>query len=147
LRLRDLPALYRRFDAEIFLRSAGRPVLPFRNFLSFWRWFRGKFPVVYLVELPTAGMRRVVGFVGLYDFQPGRTVSLSMAIFDPVDRRRRYGAQSIEMLCAWLSRRAVARVAVAEVLRDNTESLRFVRAAGFAVRGERDGHVVLERGL
>ena len=143
----DLPALYPLFGTEIFLRSAGRLARPFGSLLSFWRWLRGLFCVVYLAEVPESGARRVVGFVGLYDLEPGRAVSLSMAIFDPADRRRGYGAQSVETLCLFLGSKAIARVVCAEVLRNNTESLGFLRAVRFEVCGERDGRFLLERHL
>jgi RimJ/RimL family protein N-acetyltransferase len=144
-RLWELPALYSLFSAEVFERSTGHPGRPFYSLLSFWRWLREFFCVVYLLELVEAGERRVIGFVGLSDLKIGRSVGVSMAIFDPADRRRGYGGQSLELLCCLLGTKAIARIASAEVRRDNPASLGFLRAVQFAVRGERDGLVTLER--
>lgn len=141
----DLPALHSLFSADLFTRAAGRSDRPFGSVLSFWMWLRGSFDVVYLAECQETGTRRVVGFVGLYDLRPGRSVRLSMAIFDPAERRRGYGERSMETLCLYLRRRAIVKAVFAEVSRDNAESLAFLSAVKFEMCWQRKGTLILQR--
>jgi RimJ/RimL family protein N-acetyltransferase len=89
--------------------------------------------VVYVIEVEEDGRCRIAGFAGLYNMQIGKSLWLSVAIFNPSDRRRGYGTRVLELLLDLLQRNGAAETVYAEVLKTNTTSLSFLRKLGFEV--------------
>jgi RimJ/RimL family protein N-acetyltransferase len=141
----DLHLLHSMFDSEVFLRASGVTQKPFASLLSFWKWLRATFQVIYIIESLEHSGSRTIGFMGLYDMQIGQSLRLSMAIFNPEDRRGGFGRKSLELLFNYLECHALVRVVYAEVLKDNTESFHFLTKFGFDVSGEHKDRLTLER--
>jgi len=76
---------------------------------SFWFWLRATFQAVFVMEVEERGRRRIVGFAGLYGMKIGRSLWLSLAVFDPKDRRQGYGKQTIGLLLESFKTQGVAR--------------------------------------
>ncbi len=133
-RLRDLPRLRCLFKAEIFLQASAIETRPFNSLLSFRKWMKTNFQVFYVIEVKKDDRRRIIGFIGLYNIRIGQSVFLSLAIFNPGDRGRGYGRQSLEMLMDSFQKNGAVKTVAVEILKNNAPSLCFFRKAGFEVR-------------
>ncbi len=139
---KDLSCLRRLFDdAAIPLSLKGGK--GFRSLPSFAKWLILTFQVVYLIEV--AGSVR--GFIGLYGMKTGELLKLSISIFSPGDRCKGYGTRALGLLLPYLRRKEFAEEVYADVPKTNGGSLSFFVKAGFEVRGERDGVLLLARKL
>ena len=76
---------------------------------------KSTFQVIYLIEIEENGKRRVIGFAGLYDMDLGRSLSLSLTLFNPEDRKRGYGEKALTLLLNLLQRNKAAEVIYAEI--------------------------------
>jgi len=130
-RLRDLSILHSFITPEILLEAGGIGHRAFGSLFSFWIWLKMTFQMVYTIQVEELGSRRVIGFAGLYDMTVGKSLSLSLAIFDPTDRRQGYGKQAVALLIECLRKNGAARTVFVEILRKNVASLRFFRKLGF----------------
>ncbi len=142
-RLRDLRTLYSLLPPEIFppAGSKGKP----DSLFGFYRWIKRTFQLIYLIEIEENGSHRMVGFVGLYHMQLGRSVSLSLAVFDPEDRRQGYGEKALALVLNLLQDHGAAEVVYAEILKSNVPSLRLCRKLGFEVKGLYQDRLLLEK--
>ena len=131
-RLKDLFALLPLFTPEIFLEASGC-ILKVSSVMGFYKWLKTTFQVVYLIEIEENEGHRIVGFVGLYNMKIGNSLWLSIAIFNPGDRRQGHGTRSLELLLDLLQRNGAAETVYAEVLKRNMPSLCFLRRFGFEV--------------
>jgi RimJ/RimL family protein N-acetyltransferase len=131
-RLKDLFALLPLFTPEIFLEASGC-ILKGSSLLGFYKWLKATFQVIYLIEIEENEGHRIVGFAGLYNMKIGKRLWLSLAIFNPRDRRQGYGTRSLELLLDLLQKNGAAETVYAEVLKRNVPSLRFLRRLGFEV--------------
>jgi ribosomal protein S18 acetylase RimI-like enzyme len=145
VRLRDLTALYPLFDTEIYPRTAGRAGRVHDSWLSFWRWLRRSFDVVYIARRREDDISRIVGYIGLYDLTLGCSLTLAMAVFAPADRRQGYGRQIVEVLCRYLREKGFVRDVFAEVSRNNAASLAFLKAVEFEIFVESHRFLLLRR--
>ena len=131
-RLKDLFALLPLFTPEIFLDANGC-ILKASSLLGFYKWLKTTFQVVYLIEIEENEGHRIVGFAGLYNIKIGKSLWLSLAIFNPRDRRQGYGTRSLELLLDLLQKNGAAETVYAEVSKTNVTSLWFLRKLGFEV--------------
>jgi RimJ/RimL family protein N-acetyltransferase len=131
-RLSDLPMLRSLFTPEIFLETSGFE-LKVSSLLGFYKWLKATFQMVYVIEVEENGGRRVAGFAGLYNMKIGKSLWLSLTIFNPKDRKRGYGEQALELLLDLLQRNGAAETVYAEVLKTNVASLCLLRKLGFEV--------------
>ena len=141
----DLPALRFLLNPEIFVETSG---IRFQtsSFPSFCKWILTTFPVVYIIdEIDENRQSRIIGFLGLYHMKIGESLWVSLAIFDPKDRRRGYGSQAFELLLSSLKRNGAARAICAGVLAANEPSLSFFRKLGFRVYQENNGMFLLKK--
>jgi len=120
----------------------------FPSSLSFRRWLVRTFQVLYLLETRKAGViSDVVGFIGLYGIDPGRSIWLSAGIFNFEDRGKGYGSKGLEILLDYFRESALAKNVFAEVIKTNERSLSFFEKSGFTVRLENEDTFVLEKDL
>lgn len=138
---RDLGTLQYLFASEMSPK-------PFPSSLSFRRWLLRTFHLLYVLETrETGGLTCIVGFMGLYRVDPGRSIWLSTGIFDPEDRRKGYGRKGLEILLDYLRENALAKKVYAEVIKTNERSLSFFENSGFKACRENEASFVLEKDL
>ncbi len=142
-RLRDLAAFYSRWTPEIFPAavSENRP----RSLFSFYRWLKRTFQAIYLIEVEENGERRMVGFAGLYHMDLGRSLSVSLAVFHPEDRRRGYGERALTLLLGLIQENGAAEAVYAEIFKNNVPSLRLCLKLGFKVKKLHQDRFLLEK--
>jgi RimJ/RimL family protein N-acetyltransferase len=133
-RLGDLPMLRSLFTPEIFLETSGFG-LKVSSLLGFYKWLKATFQMVYIIEVEENSGHKTVGFAGLYNMRIGRSLWLSLSIFNPKDRRRGYGEQVLRLLLDLLQENGAAETVYAEVLKTNVPSLCLLRKLGFEVCG------------
>jgi len=120
----------------------------FPSSLSFRRWLARTFQVLYLLETrKDGGIIGMVGFIGLYRIDPGRSIWLSTGIFNPGDRSKGYGRQGLEILLDYLRESGLSKKVFAEVIRTNERSLSFFKKSGFRSRMDYEDTFVLEKDL
>jgi len=146
-RFKDLRTLYTLFTPEVVFTACGITDRPFHSLLSFRKWLITTFPIGYVIQVGEVDRRRVVGFVGLYNFEPGRSLWISLAIFHPEDRQRGYGQQALTLVLQTLRTNHVVKTVGVEVLKVNKASLRFCQKLGFAIRGQNAQSFVLEKAV
>jgi ribosomal protein S18 acetylase RimI-like enzyme len=145
-RLRDLRALRSMLTPAILRETNGIEPGAFGSLFSFWFWLRTAFQAVFVMEIEERGRRRIVGFAGLYGMKIGRSLWLSLAVFDPKDRRQGYGKQTIGLLRESFKTQGVARSILVEVSRKNIPSLHFFRNLGFRIFERHKNRLFLEKG-
>jgi RimJ/RimL family protein N-acetyltransferase len=143
-RLRDLPVLRSLLKPEIFLEASGAEFQT-GSLLSFYKWIRSRFQVVYVIEMKERGGHRVIGFAGLYRMRIGESLWLSLTIFSPEDRSRGYGTKALELLLDLLQKNGAAETVYAEVSKTNGTSLWFLRKVGFKVSMRYEDSFILEK--
>jgi RimJ/RimL family protein N-acetyltransferase len=143
-RLRDLAVLHSLFKREIFLEASGAE-LKASSSLSFYRWIKSTFQIVYVIEVEEPDGRRIVGFVGLYNMRVGQGLWISFTIFNLKDRRQGYGTKALELLLNLLQKNGAAETVYAEVSKTNLASLCFLRKLGFDVSGRYEDSFILEK--
>jgi RimJ/RimL family protein N-acetyltransferase len=142
--LKDSYILWSLFKPKIFLEANGFE-LKATSLLGFYEWLKITFQVIYLIEIKENVGRRIVGFTGLYDMQIGKSLWLSLAIFNPRDRRRGYGTRALKLLLDLLQKNGAAETVYAEVLRTNTPSLSFLRKLGFEICNQYEEKFLVKR--
>jgi RimJ/RimL family protein N-acetyltransferase len=95
------------------------------------------FDVLYAIEAREDASKGTLGLIGLYDLHLGRDVGMSLAIFDPADRRQGYGSRAIGLLLRALGACGALETVFVEVLTVNAPAERFWRKLGFAAERER----------
>jgi RimJ/RimL family protein N-acetyltransferase len=143
-RLRDLPVLHSLFKPEIFLEASGAE-LQTGSLLSFYKWIRSTFQVVYVIEMKENGGHRVIGFAGLYRMRLRESLWLSLTIFSPEDRSSGYGTKALELLLDLFQKNGAAETVYAEVSKTNVPSLCFLRKLGFEVSRRDEDSFILEK--
>jgi RimJ/RimL family protein N-acetyltransferase len=135
LRIRDFFILRSTFHPALLLPGVGGAAFESFGFLALvWRWLRSTFQVFYVIERRRAHAYRIVGFIGLYDLEVGRKASLSAVLFDPRDRRRGYGRESVHLLLDFLKKAGIAKRVYVEVFKANLSSLTFFQNMGFKIQ-------------
>jgi ribosomal protein S18 acetylase RimI-like enzyme len=145
-RLRDLPALQSMLTPVILKETSGIEPRAFDSLFSFWFWLRTAFQAVFIIEVEERGRRRIVGFAGLYGMKIGQSLWLSLAVFDPKDRRQGYGKQTIGLLLESFKTQGIVRSILVEVSRKNIPSLHFFRNLGFRIFERYKDRLFLEKG-
>ena len=113
-------------DAAI-LRACGMSAPPSASRFSLMWWVRRTYPLAYCIELDD----HRIGFLGLYRLRPGKSASLSLAIFDETCRNRGYGTRALELFVHYLQKcRLVERLAV-DVMQENPAASSFWEKTGF----------------
>ena len=144
-RFRDLLALYTLFRPEVFATASGIARPPFSSCVSFCSWIWTTFPLLYVVQVGASRRRRIVGFVGLYNLDPGRSLHCTLVMFHPADRRCGYGRRTLALLLHALQTHRVVKTVGVEVVKGNGAALRFWQTGGFVVRAQNAETVVLEK--
>jgi RimJ/RimL family protein N-acetyltransferase len=146
-RFRDLPAVLSLCDPEIFLTASGTYVRAFGSLASLWCWMHKTFQVFYLIELEEKIAHRIIGFMGIYETELGRRLWVSLALFDPKDRKRGYGQRTLQLLLSSLEEDRIVKRVCGEVLASNTASLRLLQKSGFDVCAQEHGRLLLRKQL
>lgn len=144
-RLKELVVLYALFVSEFFPNSFVNEGKPFHSLLSFWNWIRTTFQMGYVIESVENNRRRIVGFVGYYGIKLDTSLSLSLIIFDPEDRRKGYGEKAMGMIMSSVKRYGVLETVYVEILKTNMPSLRFFLQLGFEICRENANKVLLQK--
>ncbi len=145
-RLREIPLLMSLLQTDIFARVSGLslgsssqeyalmlgPLGRGESLLSFLKWIKNIFSVLYVIEKKEIDRPRVVGFIGIYGVKE-ESLRLALAIFNPSDRRRGYGKEALEVVIDSLRRKRVAKAAYVEVDAANEVSLNFFKNCGFEI--------------
>jgi len=139
-RLGDLRTLYSLFTPQIFPRMGSKSKS--HSLFSFYRWMKHTFQVIYLIEPSENGDTRIVGFVGLYDMELGRRLSLSLTVFNPEDRRQGYGEKALTLLLSLFQQNGAAELVYVEILKSNVPSLQLCRKLGFEVKTHNQDRVL-----
>ncbi|MGZ3535971.1 MAG: GNAT family N-acetyltransferase [Thermodesulfobacteriota bacterium] len=142
-RLGDLRILHPLLTSEIFptLISRSKP----RSLFFFHSWIKRAFQVIYVIEVKENDGHRMIGFVGLYDMELGRSLNLSLTIFNLEDRKRGYGEKALSLLLSLLQENNAAEVIYAEILKSNVPSLRLCRKLGFKINKLYQDRILLEK--
>jgi RimJ/RimL family protein N-acetyltransferase len=147
-RFRDLTALYSRCKPELFLATSGVQLKAFGSLASFWRWIHTTFQVFYVIEVEESNnAHRIIGFVGMYKTELGKSLWVSLVLFDPKDRRRGYGERTLQLLLRSLQEDRIVKRLCGEVLASNTGSLRLMEKSGFRVFAREHGRLLLRKQL
>ena len=144
-RLRDVPVLYSLFDSKILLAAYGVENKLFRSSFSFWRWMINTFHVVYVIEAVENRKPRIIGLVGLYNIEIGKSLWLSLTIFNPQDRKRGHGQQALGPLLDSLEKNGLVETVYGEILKTNMPSLCFSRKLGFEIYGHYQDRVFMKK--
>ncbi|GBD99456.1 acetyltransferase (GNAT) family protein [bacterium BMS3Abin07] len=100
-----------------------------------WWWIKKIFNCSFCIEVKSG----IIGFIGLYNMRPGRSVGITLIIFEKSLRRRGYGTGAFNLLVQNLQRHSVAKKIFVEVRRDNHIALSFWRNLGFVEVSSLDG--------
>jgi RimJ/RimL family protein N-acetyltransferase len=113
------------------------------SWLSLVWWIKRTYPLAYCIELDA----HRIGFVGLYRLRPGKSASLSLAIFDEAYRNRGYGTRTLGLFVQHLQKcRLVERLAV-DVMQESSAASRFWEKAGFREASAVGGVITMTRDL
>jgi ribosomal protein S18 acetylase RimI-like enzyme len=141
-RARDIACLRKQLEeAASSIPEAGQKT--FRSLPSFVKWLLLTFQVIYLIEAE----KTVLGFAGLYNMKPGKSLNLSIILFNPDNRSRGYGTDVLGLLLPYLQKKGLVEEVVAEVTSANTLSLSFFEKAGFEITEHKDDRIVLSKKL
>ena len=98
------------------------------------------FNLLYLIEIQKDAKQRIIGFVGFYGVRPDKRLWMSLAVFDAEDRRRGYGARTVQLMCDFLQHETGIKRVFVEVAKRNHASLAFFQACSFKQRHESAAH-------
>ncbi len=128
-------------DAAI-LRACGMLNPPAASWFSLVWWIKKTYPLAFCIELDG----RRIGFLGLYRLHPGKSASMSLAIFDETCRNRGYGTRALDLFLQHLQKgRLVERLAV-DVMQE-APALNFWMKNGFREASAVGGVLTLTRDL
>src|SRR4030042_2401808 len=132
----DGPPLNRALKDEDILRLTGlRP--PFKSWLSLWWWFERTYCYPYCIEANSRG----IGFIGLYDPLPDKSVEISLVIFHKEDRRHGYGTLAFGMLKQRIQQPHFFKKMIVKVKEDNYSSTAFWKNLGFKEIDSKGGFI------
>jgi RimJ/RimL family protein N-acetyltransferase len=147
-RFRDVTALHSLCRPEVLSAASGARFKAFSCFLSFWRWMHTTFQAAYVIEVEESGRAcRMIGLVGVYRTKLGKSLWLSLVIFDAKDRRRGYGQRTLQLLLSCLEGDRIVKWVWGEVLAGNAASLRLLEKLGFDVFAWEHGRLLLGKQL
>jgi RimJ/RimL family protein N-acetyltransferase len=132
----DGPPLNRALKDEGILRLTGlRP--QFKSWLSLWWWFERTYCYPYCIE---ANSRRI-GFIGLYNLLPDKSVEISLVIFHKEDRRHGHGTLAFGMLKQRIQQPHFFKKMIVKVKEDNYSSTAFWKKLGFKEIDSKGGFI------
>jgi RimJ/RimL family protein N-acetyltransferase len=138
LRIFDGPSLKKALRDDDILKSIGsRP--QFKSWLSLWWWFERKYCCPYCIETDS----RRIGFIGLYNPLPDKSVEVSLVIFHKEDRRHGYGTSAFRMLKQRIQQSHFFKKVIVKVKEDNFPSVAFWKNLGFKEIESKDGFIVM----
>ena len=138
LRIFDGPFFKKTLKDEDILKSIGSsPRL--KSWFSLWWWFERTYCYPYCIE---ANSRRI-GFIGLYNPLPDKSIEVSLVIFHKEDRRHGYGTSAFNMLKQKLQLSQFFKKIVVRVKEDNYPSTAFWKNLGFKEIESKDGFIAI----
>jgi RimJ/RimL family protein N-acetyltransferase len=138
LRIFDGPSLKRALRDDNILKSIGVRS-KFKSWLSIWWWFKKTYCCPYCIETDS----RRIGFIGLYNPLPDKSVEMSLVIFHNEDRRHGYGTSAFSMLKQRIQQSHYFKKVIVKVKEDNYPSKAFWKKIGFKEIGSKDGFIVM----
>jgi len=106
LRVFDGPFLKSGLKSADILSANGLNKPMASSWFFVWWCFTKTFALAYCIEYDS----RPIGFIGLYNFIPGKSAEISLVIFDSDNRRMGYGTKSFQLLIQNLKRFSLVRV-------------------------------------
>ena len=135
LRFLDGPLISRELNRGEISTTAGSGRVLSRSSLETWWWMKKTFPVLFCIEVES----KCVGFIGMYNIEPGESSEVTLVVFESGERRRGYGSRAYAALASKLRPSSLARVIIARVKADNHPSLSFWKKLGFDELHTKDG--------
>jgi ribosomal protein S18 acetylase RimI-like enzyme len=127
----DGPFLRRELGSKDVLKANGMDRRSSASWLALWWWFKKTYALPYCIE---AGSKRI-GFLGLFNIDPGESAELSLVIFSGEERRLGYGTAAFKLLTESLRRCILVERIVVRVKTDNHAALTFWSKLGFEESG------------
>lgn len=127
----DGPFIRRELGSTDVLKANGMDGPPSASWLALWWWFRKTYTLPYCIEV---GSERI-GFLGLFNIDPGESAELSLVIFSGEERRLGYGTTAFRLLTESLRRCILVERIVVRVKADNHAALSFWSKLGFRESG------------
>ncbi len=145
LRIFDGPFMRRAFrEKEVFEPNGmTRPVEG--SWFEVWWWLKHAFSFSYCIEIDS----RRSGFVGFYNFSPGRCAEIALALFEKETRGQGYGRRVFAMLERSLKRHSLVNTLLARVKENNPAAAGFWKRVGFEVETsfEEEGILLMSKDL
>ena len=88
-----------------------------------------------------------IGFLGLYRLRPGKSASLSLAIFDETCKDCGYGTKALNLLIRYLEQCRLLERLTVDVLPENPRGVNFRKKAGFRESSTSGGVLAMTRDL
>jgi len=122
-------SIYKNYvnDREI-LKSGGLSKPISKSWFFVWSCIKKTFELAYCVEFES----KLIGFIGLYNLQLGKSAEMALVIFGANNRRMGYGTGAFHILAQTLRRCNFIEKIVVKVREDNDASLSFWTGLGFA---------------
>jgi RimJ/RimL family protein N-acetyltransferase len=127
LSLFDTPFLCDGFRSQEISDASGFRNTPALPWLSVLWWIKKTFSIVYCIEFNSER----IGFIGLYNLQPGESAEITLVIFDKSMRRKGYGSRAFNLFSQTINRKSLAEIIILKVKADNHISISFWESLGF----------------
>lgn len=127
LRISDSPFINDMLKDEDILKSSGLSTPTGLSWFVVWRWIKKIFTPAYCVESDSS----IIGFIGLYNLELGKSAEMTLVIVDKNKRRMGYGASAFHILAQTLTRCHLTEKITVKVREDNHASIAFWRGLGF----------------
>ena len=145
LRIFDGPFMKHAFQEKEVFEANGLSEPVEGSWFDVWWWLRTVFFFSYCIEIDS----RRSGFVGFYNFFPGRYAEIALSLFEDRTRGQGYGRRVFAMLERSLKRNALVEKVVARVKEDNHAAAGFWKGIGFEVEVScpEEGVIVMSKDL
>jgi RimJ/RimL family protein N-acetyltransferase len=109
------------------------------SWLEVWWRLKRTYALLYCIEVDSRG----IGFLGLYNMDPGESAEASLVIFNRRDRRRGHGSRAFTVLTESLRKYPLTKRIIVRVRPDNHAALSFWSKLGFEEIETRDETCVM----
>jgi RimJ/RimL family protein N-acetyltransferase len=127
LSLFDAPFLCDGFRSQEISAASGFRNTQALSWLSVWWWIKKTFAIVYCIEIDSER----IGFIGLYNLQPGESAETTLVIFDKAMRRHGYGSRAFNLFLQTIKGKSLVEMIIVKVKADNHISASFWHRRGF----------------
>lgn len=145
LRIFDGPFMRHAFRERAVFEANGMRQPADGSWFDVWWWLKSVFFFSYCIEIDS----RRSGFVGFYNFSPGRYAEIALSLFEGRTRGQGYGRRVFSMLERGLQRHSLVETIVARVREENHTAAGFWKRMGFEVEAfcAEEGVIVMSKNL